>query len=298
MKGMKLFRNQSGFSLVQGMMIAAAVAGASLVATRLLTDQKLAQRGAETRDMVEELHATVFTTLQDQENCTATIAEHSPVLSTAILQTSPVTVLAIRSKADTATATVVQAGTKYMANQVLVKSISFPAVATVGTERNIEIVYERLSAVQLQGKGYGAREIKKIIPVRLRRNPITSTFAGCSAYARAQGTTNSVASQDNVNLDMARQICDELNAGDGAGAQQELFVWDTTNNVCKPNPSPCPASTIFSGVDSTGVVLCRDIRDWVDFNQILDPTTTTCPAGASVRFEIDNVGKKVRIRCN
>src|SRR5665648_863260 len=68
-----LFSNSNGFSLIQGMIIAAVVAGSALVATRLLGDQKLAQKGAETRDLVEELHNTLFTVLQGRENCRSTM---------------------------------------------------------------------------------------------------------------------------------------------------------------------------------------------------------------------------------
>ena len=67
---MKFFlRNSSGFSMVQGLIIAGIIAGSSLVTTQLMNDQKKAQKTAEVKDKLEEFHQTLYSTLQHKQNC-------------------------------------------------------------------------------------------------------------------------------------------------------------------------------------------------------------------------------------
>jgi hypothetical protein len=74
--------SQSGFSIVQGLIFAAVLAGSSLVATKMLTDQKHIQKGAETRDQIEQLHSTIFSLLQNSDNCKASVMGTGGILRT------------------------------------------------------------------------------------------------------------------------------------------------------------------------------------------------------------------------
>lgn len=65
-------KSQSGFSVVQGLMLASAVAAMALVGTKLTTDQKLAQKSNESQSRLEQLHTLIYSTLQNRDHCTET----------------------------------------------------------------------------------------------------------------------------------------------------------------------------------------------------------------------------------
>jgi hypothetical protein len=72
----RLLRSQTGFSIIQGMMLAAAVAGMAYVGTKLTTDQKLAQKGAESKGRVEQLHSMIYSIMQNKVHCTETFKQN------------------------------------------------------------------------------------------------------------------------------------------------------------------------------------------------------------------------------
>ena len=73
---MKLFKNQLGFSLIQGMVLATAVAGMAYIGTMMTTDLKMAQKTAESQLRVDQLHKTIYALLQDKNNCERTFFQN------------------------------------------------------------------------------------------------------------------------------------------------------------------------------------------------------------------------------
>src|SRR5690606_4312614 len=124
-KMIKTFRTEIGASLIQVMVIASVMAGLALVGTQIVTDLKKSSKGAESRDDLESLHSTVVSALRNQENCTATIN---------CLTASPASVCLAGGTP------VVQTGTRYMNENVLVNSI---ATRSDGTSDFIDIRYAR-----------------------------------------------------------------------------------------------------------------------------------------------------------
>jgi hypothetical protein len=290
---MKWFKKESGFSLVQGLVIAAIVAGSSLVATRLLTDQKLAQKGAETRDQVEELHNLIYSVLQNRLNCKETMVGNT--LQVALSASGTATATHALTRIRTKDADVVITGQRYMNENVELKSMTL--LGQTGGQRNLQIVYERLRGAEGERtkSGYGAKEIRKTITLRIQRETTgtVGAFSSCYALSGGKSSQNATNSTETGN-DITKQMCEEMNPTTGTKA----FVWDEANSICRPN-AQCPGNQIYTGIDSLGTVKCRNIEDWMDFNQVLDPTApASCPNGAQVRFEIDNVSSKVRIVCS
>lgn len=301
---MRFFRNSSGFSMVQGMVLAGIIAGSSLVATKLMTEQKKALKGAETRDQIEELNDLIYTVLQVRLNCRQTMVLNS--LQTNLGATPGIpdyySINGI-STHDAATGEfVAQAGGTYMNNNVFIKSITLrepntgaPGGPRIGT-RNLEIVYERLNGTDATKRtkiGTGGKEIKKIITISIQKNPTDGSFTGCNAVMGDKADMNGIASNETGN-DLSKEMCNELNSGGG----KTVFVWDEANSICKPDAA-CPAGEIYTGFDTLGRVYCRNIRDWMDFNNVLDSTPPTCNPGDNVRFEINTAvtPNKVRIIC-
>jgi hypothetical protein len=306
MNHMKIFMTESGFSMVQGMMLAAAVAGSSLVATRLLTDQKLAQKSAETRDQVEQLHKLVYSTLQDKDACTRTLFTGTP----GILGQSPGNLALIpnpqrvNSKVG---ATVVEqfslSNQRYMNNNVILDKmvLTYPGSATA----TLKVFYQRLTndlaGTKKLKEGYGAKDIAKTINLKIQRDPLyksggIQTFPYTSCYAvtaDSDGTANGEDGNDNLNETM----CAQLNSGE-SGATGSFFEWDPTTATCKPKENVCKnVGEVNTGINSNGQVECRRITEWMDTSKMIDQSSAMgCAAGQYVK--VNTSGGKIKIECS
>jgi hypothetical protein len=72
----KLLHNQAGFSLIQAMILATAVAGMAYVGTKMTTDQKMLQRTADSNSRVDQLHKIIYSVLQNKANCERTFSQN------------------------------------------------------------------------------------------------------------------------------------------------------------------------------------------------------------------------------
>jgi hypothetical protein len=309
-----LFRNQWGFSMVQGMVLAGVVAGSSLVATRMLTDQKLAQKSAESRDKLEDLHNLIQAALQNRENCQATILNNmSSTAANSLASTRTGSLTTIIIKNGTTPIARVYDGTRstvYMNNSITVERMNIQPDPTDPTNARarLAVIYNRLEsndATKRTGQGVGGKRITKYIPIRIQRYPFATNLDGVmvaagtfeSCHALTQADTN-----EGGNEAMLRRMCGDLGAVTSAGTTQTngFFRWDESSQRCVANAT-CPTTQVYVGVDSMGRVMCRDLRNWIDYNAVIDSTpTNNCLIGAPVRFEIVGTGDsaRVRVRCN
>lgn len=298
-----LIINQVGFSMVQGMVIAGVVAGSSLVATRLLTDQKLAQKNAETRDQIEDLHSVIYSVLQNRQNCEATIVGNSLTSSLLTSTSAPgITLPSVRTANPAAAVYSIHGGNinnTYMNKNVLIQSMNIVYNPAAGTA-NLKVVYERLQAGDINKKtkrGYGAKRISKDVKIRVQRNPFVTgkPFESCYSLTDSKVSTGSMEQGNDIN----RELCLEMNnnvTGDGSLTGISVFVWDEATSTCIPN-AKCPDHMIFTGIDSLGDVKCRRIEEWANLGNMIDPTTGTCGPGKNVRFQISADKKKVNVVC-
>lgn len=328
---LRLLRLQSGFSLVQGMVLGSVIAGSALVATRLITDQKLAMKGAETRDQVEQLHSLVYAVLQNKDNCYATvkgIGGGTDVSAQLVGAMNPTMNRIVANTHTTATATgttydsariVVETnagasydGAKtYMNGNVRIKSINwqYPAPIPEATVTNpnpvapgagiayLNISYERLKddSNSRMKKGLGAKDLRKTIAIRLQRTS-TGAFDGCYA------STEDVSASEKGNKDLAKQMCEQLNSTGNSLTPSSLFVWDEATSTCKPKELTCKRpglddGYVNTGINSNGQVECRKLVDWTDVNNFIDNSSPTpCTAGLKAQL-IAVPGNKVKILC-
>jgi hypothetical protein len=285
--GKKFLMNQLGFSLVQGMIIAGVVAASSLVATRLLTDQKLAQKGAETRDQIDDLHNIIYSVLQSRLDCRETMV----VNGLQGLLGASTTAHPLNSISSTDAVLYVANGI-YMNNNVRIASILLNAPSVADGTRRLDITYARLNAgaADRTKSGYGAKDIRKSITLRIQKEPATGAFSACYAITDDKANAMNATTSSELGNDLSRDMCFEMNGGGG----QTVFTWDEANSICRPSAA-CPANQIYTGFDSVGAVKCRDIRAWMDFNSIIGPPPASCPPGSTVGLQI--VGQTVSITC-
>lgn len=306
-----LFLTQNGFSLVQGMIIAAVMAGSGLVANRMLSDQKSAQRGAETRDQIEDLHAYATATMQNRANCDATFTSQGlegPLLGATA---TPIDVPAIRSYDNTTgtaqdvlikhNGTLVLSGpTKntYMNGNVIVKDMKVTYNSANG-QAMMKITYERLNQSNMQARtksGYGSKQIIKDIPLRVQRNPFAAgkPFESCYGIATAKTTDGSLEAGSDIN----KELCNQMTGvnSDGSHTGTAVFVWDEATSTCIPN-AKCPDHLIYTGFDSTGRVQCKELSSLMNPGTMIGPTTGTCGPGKTVKFQSSADKKTVSVIC-
>lgn len=301
----KLFQSQQGFSLVQGMILAGILAGSGLVATRLIGDQKKVMKNAETRDQIEELHNLIYSALQNRENCEATIGGQN--LGNALVGGMSPIIPEIRTKLSDSSAafnTIVRRhggnpANAYMNGNVTIPNmqIAYPTSELGIADLNID--YERLNKNEATRTkdGYGAKNIKKTIKLRIQRDVQIAGRPFKSCYAL---TTSKGSGSGETGNDITKQLCLEMNnnvQGDGQTAGLAMFVWDEANSTCIPN-AKCPDHMIYTGFDSTGDVKCRLISEWANFGNMIQGTDGACVANANIRLEITQTNPvKFRIKC-
>lgn len=312
------FKDERGFSIVQGMIIAAVLAGSGLVATRLISDQKMVQKSSETRGDVEQLHTLIYSTLQNREHCRATIAAvTSPTdLRTSLVNPSKTAatdkttnthpqISAIRtggvSPVIVAQITDGTPNTAYVNGNVRINDIRiFYPIALIGHAR-LEVTYERLNSKVGTKSGYGAKTITKPMFMRLQRDPTNTGNPFVACYS----VTSNDLTVGEGNQDNNRDMCRSLNSTGDPTGPSSLFVWDEATSSCVSKNLDCKnlvtnAGQVFTGINSNGEPECRNIVDWIDYPTLFNGTSTmSCPAGRpNVRLEVNNATKKVRIICD
>lgn len=305
MNHMKIFMSQSGFSLVQGMMLAGVVAGSSLVATKLMSDQKLSQKSAETRDQVEQLHKMVYSTLQDKDSCSRTMFDGNftpgawtlgKVASDWTLKPS---ITQIVGKTGVPVAV---SGNAYMNNNVMLNSIAFVYDNAALGKGTLTFRYQRMNqnaagTVRLKN-GYGAKDIQKKVVIRIQRDPMLGTpanrpFTGCYTVTSDSDGANG----EDGNEDLNKTMCLQLNSQGNAGAGQSFFDWDDATSTCKPRDNTCKQQGyVNTGINSNGQAECRPIQDWMDTSNVIDQNSVqACPAGQNVTVQF--ISGKIKIGC-
>src|SRR5690554_4374256 len=66
-------KNDKGFSIVQGLVLAGLLSGTALVTAKLVSDQKKAAISVESKDAIDELATHALTFLQLADNCRQTL---------------------------------------------------------------------------------------------------------------------------------------------------------------------------------------------------------------------------------
>ena len=287
----KFFRSQNGFAIVQGLMLAAAVAGMAYVGTKMITDQRMAEKGVESKSKLEQLHASIYSILQNQENCLATVNHLTNTRPTGaeswgefnnIITAGNTTPIFVSQAYD---ATKFYMGRSIVINSMALKYTSYPIVQRAV----LRIEYAKLEDENVNrrtGKGYGSKSITKNIQ-------ITATSDG------ATGIKSCYAVNVGENETLVKDFCNELGADTNATtAGDTLFTWDETYNRCVIKDLKCPSGRVFAGWDSNGGRRCNEIKDWMNLGNVLDTSPVLCPKNStSVKFVILPTGK-AQIQCS
>ncbi len=312
------FLSELGVSMVQGLVVSAVLASSALIATRLIQDQKKLVNATESRDQIEQLHNVIYSTLQNREHCKATAAQWGLTITTGVLgaEFTPDRILTKTQSGGSADTFMVNTGTAwndthtYMNGNVTIQSMRFrlpkatdPAgTNTISYPAKLIIEYARLEgkgnagdaasltrAANLRTKdGYGAKRIKKEIPIILQRTPVSALYPSgdLNCYAVQLGSSiNGLTMEGNNNLN--QEFCSNL------GTNGSLYVWDSNTNRCVMKNNVCPDKYVFAGVSSTGNAVCNPLESYLEY--MVDTTTQySCPDSTyRINLTTDGSGKIV-----
>ncbi|MES2525828.1 MAG: hypothetical protein V4598_02025 [Bdellovibrionota bacterium] len=293
---MRIFLSRSGFSMVQGMVISAVLAGSALIATRMFTTQKMALKTSETKDQIAELHKMIFSTLQNREYCLRTFVTPLAVVgvSGSYSVTNVKTMTGGAEEDQFVANTGSASGMTYMNGNVRINSMRLNTTGDLSEPQPFVINYMRLEGKDANGvrskTGFGGKSISKTIYIRLQRDPSAlTTINGCYAI---ELNTDSDTGQGNSDLN--KTFCEGL--GTGAGEHESLYTWDETRNTCVLRNNICDPGFVFEGIDSTGLKLCRPFADYLPY--FLESGAKPCPPDkAFVNIVRDSGTGKVSIQC-
>jgi hypothetical protein len=289
---MKLLKQQIGMSLIQGMVAASILAGSSLVVTRLINNQKLAQKGQESRVDIEIIHQLVYSVLQDKDHCWTTMVMNS--IAWAANSTYPLP--NIHTKGGNIVAQIYDASshtsrinTSYIDGKVAIKSMSLRTGATRADAAKLEVIYMRLDpAGGKSWQGLGAKEIKKTVDVKIQFNNLV---AGNPAYGCYAVLDDPALGNSTLNAN----FCASLGTSPSG---ESLFTYRADYNQCVLKQLTCPSGQIFAGITSTGSRICTVLHDWVDMDRLVDLSSgADCAGKDNVRFALGG-DNRVIITCD
>jgi hypothetical protein len=130
------------------------------------------------------------------------------------------------------------------------------------------------------------------MPVRIQKNR-AGEFESCYVISHAtEDQANGTDSLNKLGEDLSKQMCEEM----VSKTTDPAFYWDEEKSLCVLN-TQCSGDDIYAGIDAQGNRICKKIKDWVDFSEILSNDSVNCPIGHRVGFQIDQANKKVSISC-
>lgn len=314
---------QSGFSLLQGMIISSLLVGSALVATRLMNDQKNAQRASVSKDAIEQVHQLIYSTLQNRNHCSETLKQGG--LLTADLRTVLLTATDTVAKtpklkaiytmtsmtdADNTTGAIyfeINDGSTYDASKIFLNhhltikdmTLTYPLVGDntrLGLGR-LDITYQRYnqnSNIRTK-KGIGGKEIKKSIYLRIQRktdntasNNWDNPIDGCYALTEASGA-------ELGNVDLAKNLCEQLNSTGTSGTS--LLVWNAQLGSCTLRDLTCPTGQINAGIKPDGTADCQPLENWFSLTNLMKDSTTPCLNGYKAELRYDSALNQMYIHC-
>lgn len=300
--------NQTGATILQGLLLSTVVAGSALIATKVFEDQKKTLKGVETRDQIEQLHRIVYSVLQNRENCFATYWANMPgndmtfTVGTTSPSTTPfTTILSKTGASSTQTAFQVHGGSinnTYMNGNVLIESMTMirpytsdpdPAKRLKTYPSTLQIDYSRLQGsdpTKRTKSGYGAKRIRKNIPILFQFDQ-AGNVSSCYAVQTANNTQGIADGNNNLN----QEFCSSL------GENGSMYVWDSQANKCVLKNNICPPKFVFAGILSTGETDCRPLTDYLPYLVNTDGASNcNTAAGATVQLTVGGDGK-VALQC-
>jgi hypothetical protein len=258
----------------------------ALVGTKIISNQKMAQKSAEAKDNVEQLHSMIYGILQNKDHCTATLLNVNPNPGTTSAVNSINTMGGSSSgvfRVNTNDGTVnYDSSLIYMNNSVTINNMSVTVPSSMNQLGVFDITYGKLDqgeASSRTGVGFGGREVKKSITLKIQRDK-NNNYESC--YATLEGENDTA----------VKNFCEKL--------APDLLRWDENLQKCVIRDNlTCDPGFVFIGIDQYGFKICKNIQEYnSDLSIFFDQTSfNACDPKTSSNVGFVVVGDKVQVQC-
>jgi hypothetical protein len=261
--------NRKGFSLPELTIALGLMGGISLVTMKLIDEQKSNEAYLRGRTEISKAVSVLKNALNDTENCRKMLAGVD--LDTASTSLSSLEI-PIKSS-PTNFMRILEANKTYNGFRTTTITVSAPAGSPPNTAR-VELNFRIKSRnMKLWGDANDSddRIITERIPLIITKNA-ANVITDCGPVV------------SEANLTAKQKFCQSL----GGAAQ-----WDSVNSKCVFRDMTCGYGKVPTRLTSLGGVICEDIKNKIDLNQLFDSTQCTTTG----KFRIIEVGGKLKIDC-
>lgn len=312
------FISQQGFSILQGLILSALLAGSALVTSKLISDQKKVAVSTKSKDAAEEMSDILFNLLQHQDNCSTTLTLNGATGSLTGVANINTIYHANRSAsgAGLPPQPVVTVNNAYFQNSISISSlrVEFPANVANLTPAVLVVNMRRNDSkdVLRTKDGFGGKDLSRRINLIIQRDESTLNFKSCYAVKNSAEEASG-----NGNIALLRELCQGLSMPPSLVPHESLwpaYNWNSTTNTCELANSVCPRDYFFAGIDSTGIAeradgtvivspglgaaRCRYVSRAIRFDEFINNWgASNCNGQSMVRWEKYGTNQ-VRIGCN
>lgn len=269
---------QSGFSLIQGLVIAAALTGTALISTKVLTSQKQVDISQKSKGAIEDYHQIVKSLLNQPGVCLSTLTKsnYDPTAASFPVQTL---------FDDGALKPIVTTGQGIYNNQAFIQNMNIIQDPLGDPNKRVfEIVFSKSKLNSDQVK-LGGNSIRKTVPLSV--NVKDGAVDSCSVFSE-------------VDPEIMRKFCDEFKPVDGSyvtdpNAKSLLTYNSVTKNCQLRSGISCLNNRLFKGVNSLGEPICQTLDEAGDMSKFIDNAQVPCSRPSRIGFE--KIGNRVRLKC-
>lgn len=248
-------RNKNGFSLIQVMLLSAALSASALVAIQTFKTQKDEIKETDVRDKVEHIHNAIYSILQNRNHCLATIVNSPGSVSIAPNDLRSLTSIILSNPAVATPTVAFTKDVTYLNGSVSIKDMTLLFPPDLKDPALMTIVYNRHG----NKRGGDSDVIRKTIRIAIQRSTATD-LNGCSSITQADGLTES------GNEDIVKELC----------LSNVLMTWDDTLRKCQIKDNVCPNDKIFTGLDASGNMICKSLIEFLPY--VISPSfVQSCP---------------------
>ena len=276
--------NQKGFSLAEVMIGAALMGGVALITAKLMGDQAASQAQFKARSEMAKMTSALEAALNNTDTCKRVLGGVTYALTGTSMGTAGTDAAVLQYTLPDRPAVKVLLGENDYGDFIVPNAGIVIKNSVYDTPAGGSMIDLNLSFMVKQ-RGFLVRGSNPDAPDLIRKSiPIvvqTDNLGGGNFRIRECGPV-----LGDANVDAKRKMCDSLIAANVA-------IWNGTR--CELISVKCPFGQIAIKMTSLGGIICADIKDQVNLQDLFDMSGVDCAGKPNLR--IDNVGGKFKINC-
>jgi hypothetical protein len=298
-----ILKSRTGFSLMEVMIGGSILAGVALAGAQLYRNQRLAQKKLELEQKLSTFHMTVQKFMNSAAHCNATMTQ---VISAGSSLAANQTFSQLRGCQANCTDNEGSTGTNLARNAYSVVPNPTPFLSVGGFIDPQDRVWSVTRIQNIDGAVNSTRSVRLRVTYRMAQGTIPGAAKDVNkdivVHLRFSGGVfqECIDAGEAVMSSVQQDLCQTINPNynDGIQSNGEFTHWDDEKQLCIigiKTPKDCPLGMAPDGVDSTGVVRCKNLTTPFDADSLVNPSADTCGAGQVPTLIYEN--KKLKVVC-